>query len=66
MTKFKCQMGKELALVDISTVTHEMYHKLTLFLVRCINYSIAPYAEPVESSQLTCEFLRRKITEVVL
>jgi len=65
MTKPKCQMGKKSALVDISTVTDEMYHELMLFLVHCIDNSVAPYPEPVEFSQLTCELVGRKIAEVL-
>ena len=58
-------MTKELALINISTVTDEMYRELMLFLVRCVNNSITPYTELVESSQFTCEFVGRKIVEIL-
>jgi hypothetical protein len=58
-------MTKELALVNISTVTDEMYRELMLFLVHYIDNSVTPYPELVEPSQLTCEFLRGKIGEVL-
>jgi hypothetical protein len=64
VTNDRVQMAKS-ALVNVSTMTDEMYHELMLFLIRCIDNSITPYPEPVESSQLPCESLGRKIFEVL-
>jgi spore coat protein CotF len=61
----KSQMTKELTLVNTSTVTDEMYRELMLFLVRCVHNSIIPYTELVEFSQFTCEFVGRKIVEIL-
>ncbi len=56
---------RALALVNVSTVTNEVHHEQMLFLVRRVNNSITPYAELVESSQFTCEFVGRKIIEIL-
>ena len=70
MIEVKWQMSlrietKRSVLVDISTMTDKMYHELMLVLVRRIDNPIAPDAELVECSQLTCEFPGRKIAEVL-
>jgi len=42
-----------------------MYDNPMFFFLRCIENSIASYAELVEFSQFTCESLGRKVFEVL-
>ena len=57
--------GEKSAFVDIPAMADDMDGEPMVFLLRCIDNPIAPYAELVEFPEFTCESVGRKIFEVL-
>ncbi len=51
--------------VDVPALTDQMYREYTILSVGCVDHTVAPNPQLVESLELTCECLGDKVIEIL-